>query len=214
MAGMNSRTSLLGLVMAAATIAGCSVTDSPEPAIESTAPPAAHVMKDLAGPGCDAYIRDHAAGPGSVSAMAKQSAAVAIEDHPQLTEFAKAISGGLNPRVNLANQLGGGEFTIFAPADSAFAKLPSESLRTLADPQSAAALTDLLMSHVVRGERNPSKLSGTLETLDGESIKVVSAGDRIRIDGQANVVCGGLHAGNATLYLIDTVLMPPVRTKE
>jgi uncharacterized surface protein with fasciclin (FAS1) repeats len=57
-------------------------------------------------------------------------------------------------------------------------------------------------------------LGGTLETLDGETIRVTSAGDRIRVAGQANVVCGGLHAANATLYLIDTVLMPPVRTKE
>jgi uncharacterized surface protein with fasciclin (FAS1) repeats len=214
MASMNSRTSLLWLVVALAALAGCNVTESPEPAIESTAPPAAHVTHDLVGPGCDAYIRDHATGAGSATAIARQSAAVAIEDHPELTEFAKAISGGLNPNVHLADQLDAGKFTIFAPTDSAFAKLPSQSLRTLAEPQSAAALTDLLMSHVVKGEQNPHTVGGTLETLDGETIKVTSAGDRIRVDGQANVVCGGLHAANATLYLIDTVLMPPVRTKE
>lgn len=214
MAGMNPRRTVLGAVIVAAVLAGCNVTGSVEPTVESSAPPAAHVMQDLVGPGCDAYLRDHATGPGSATAIAKQTAAVAIEDHPQLTEFAKAISGGLNPKVNLAGRIDGGEFTIFAPADSAFAKLPAASLRTLAKPESAGALTDLLMSHVVKGERNPEKLSGTLETLGGDAIRVTATGDRIRVGGQANVICGGLHAANATLYLIDTVLLPPVRAKE
>jgi uncharacterized surface protein with fasciclin (FAS1) repeats len=213
MAAMNSRTTLLGLA-AAIILAGCQVARSPEPVIESTAPPAAHAMQDLVGPGCDAYVRSHATGPGSASAIAKQTAATAIGDHPQLTQFAKAISGRLNPKVNLAGRLDGGEFTIFAPTDAAFAKLPAESLRTLAEPGSAGALTDLLLSHAVRGQRTPAKLAGTMETLEGETLKVSAAGERVRIGGQANLVCGGLHAANATLYLIDTVLMPPVRAKE
>jgi uncharacterized surface protein with fasciclin (FAS1) repeats len=62
---------------------------------------------------------------------------------------------------------------------------------------------------VVRGDRTPARLSGKLETLAGEAITVVAKGDRIRVDGQANVICGGIRTANATLYLIDGVLMPP-----
>jgi uncharacterized surface protein with fasciclin (FAS1) repeats len=214
MATMNSHGPVLGLAVVAAVVAGCNVTRSAGPAIESSAPPAAHVLQDLVGPGCDAYLRQHSDGPGSPAAVARQTAAVAIKGHPQLTQFAKAISGGLNPKVSLVGRLDAGDFTIFAPTDSAFAKLPPASLQALAKPGSAGALTDLLMSHVVQGQRSPGKLAGSLETLDEQDLTVTATGDRIRVAGQANVICGGLHAANATLYLIDTVLMPPVRPKE
>jgi uncharacterized surface protein with fasciclin (FAS1) repeats len=208
MAAMTSRALVAMLVVATAIVAGCDRTAVPASVIESTAPPSSHVVQDLVGPGCDAYVRDHAAGAGSAAAIANQSAATAIASHPDLTEFAKAATGGLNASVDLTAELNAGAYTIFAPTDAAFAKLPRAALTALAAPDSAAALADLLRAHVVRGQHAPDDLT-ELTTVDDEPFTVSVKGDRIRVNGQANVTCGGLHTANATLYLIDGVLMPP-----
>ena len=211
MAAMRWSRALPGVALVLVAIAGCNLTRSPEAAIESTAPPSPGAVRDLVGPGCDAYVQKHPSGRGSVGALARQSAATAIASHPDLTRFAEAISGRLNPKVDLTAELNDGEYTIFAPADSAFAKLPAAALRTLAEPQSAGALTDLLRSHVVKDERMPGALNGRFATLAGGTLAVAGTGDRIRVGGQANVVCGGFRAANATLYVIDGVLMPPAQ---
>jgi uncharacterized surface protein with fasciclin (FAS1) repeats len=189
---------------------GCERSTTPQPTIESTAPQSPEVVQKLVGPGCAAYAKDHATGPGSVADIADKPVADAIDDHPMLKQFAAAISGGLNEKVNLADELDAGEFTVFAPTDSAFrAKVPADWERTLSEPKSAEALTDLLMFHLVVGQRGPSELRGELETRGGQKIEISRDGDRIRIAGQANVVCGDLRTANATIYLIDSVLMPP-----
>ena len=203
------RVLIVGVAVAAALVAGCEPTGSPETQIESTAPPSPEAVRKLVGPGCAAYAKKYPTGPGSVAALADQPAAAAIADHPMLRLFASAVSGELNERVDLTQELEGGEFTIFAPIDDAFrAKLPKQWTRTLAEPKNADALTDLLLSHLVVGRRSPSDLSGSLETRDGEKLDIERDGDRIRIADQANVVCGGLRTANATIYLIDSVLMP------
>jgi uncharacterized surface protein with fasciclin (FAS1) repeats len=203
------RVTALAVALVAVVLAGCEPSGRAEPTIEPSAPPPPSVTNTLAGPGCAAYLKKYAEGPASPDELADKSLASAIESHPQLTTLADAISGGLNPRVNLTRELDGGEFTAFAPTDEAFAKLPKETLAALEAPKSSEALTDLLLFHLVVGERNPGSLAGTLETRGGAELKVTSEGDRIRVGGQANVVCGGIQAANATLYLIDTVLVPP-----
>jgi len=208
MAAMSPRVTAAALVLAAS-VAGCGLAKEPESAVETTVPPAPDVVKQLVGPGCDAYVRAHPTGRGSAAALAKQSVSAAIASHPELTQFARAIGGKLNPGVDLRGAFNAGRYTIFAPVDAAFGKLPPTALAALGASDSAAALTDLLRSHVVRGERTPAKLSGKLESLDGGAITVVAKGDRIRVDGQANVICGGIRTANATLYLIDGILMPP-----
>jgi uncharacterized surface protein with fasciclin (FAS1) repeats len=167
-------------------------------------------MQKLVGPGCAAYAKKYTTGPGSVAALADQPVATAINDHPMLRLFASAVSGELNKRVNLTQELDAGEFTIFAPTDEAFrAKVPKQWMRTLADPKSADALTDLLLFHLAVGQKAPSDLPASLETRGGEKLTIERDGDRIRVADQANVVCGGLRTANATIYLIDSVLMPP-----
>jgi uncharacterized surface protein with fasciclin (FAS1) repeats len=208
MAAMRPSTIAIGCV-ALVSLAGCQLTRDPDPVVEATAPPSPHVVRDLVGPGCDTYVREHASGPGSPAAIAKQPVATAIASLPQLTEFAKAISGGLNSRVDLTARLNAGKFTILAPTDAAFAKLPTAAMRALSGPDSASALTDLLRSHVLEGELAPDALTSDLKALDGSTVVVAASRDRIRIGGQANVVCGGLRTSNATIYLIDGVLMPP-----
>jgi len=201
---------VVGIAVVSALVAGCEPSGSPETQIESTAPASPEAIQKLVGPGCAAYTKKYATGPGSVAALADQPAAAAITDHPMLRLFGSAISGELNEEVDLTQELDAGKFTIFAPTDDAFrAKLPKEWTRTLAEPKSAEALTDLLLFHVVAGERSPSELSGSLETRGGEKLSIEHDGDRIRLADQANVVCGGLRTANATIYLIDSVLMPP-----
>jgi uncharacterized surface protein with fasciclin (FAS1) repeats len=196
--------------VAAALVAGCEPSRSPDAPIESTAPPSPEAIHQLVGPGCAAYAKKYATGPGSVAALADQPVSAAIEQHPMLRLFASAVSGDLNGKVKLTQKLDAGEFTIFAPTDAAFrAKVPNQWMRTLAEPNSADALTDLLLYHVVVGQRAPSKLAGSLETQGGEKLSIERDGDRIRVGDQANVVCGGLRTANATIYLIDSVLMPP-----
>jgi uncharacterized surface protein with fasciclin (FAS1) repeats len=203
----------VGLAMATTFVTGCEPSGSPETQIESTAPPSPEAVQELVGPGCVAYAKKYATGPGSVAALKDQPAADAIEDHPLLGLFSSAISGELNERVDLTQELDSGEFTVFAPTDDAFrAKLPKQWTRTLAEPKSADALIDVLSFHLVVGERAPGELSGSLETRVGEKVTVERDGDRIRVADQANVVCGGLQTANATIYLIDSVLMPPSRS--
>ena len=191
-----------------AVLVGCEPTGKPEPSIEPAAPTSPSVAQSLVGPGCAPYIKAHATGAGSLSDLADKSLASALAAHPQLKEFSRAMTGKLNDRVNLTDELNGGEFTVFAPTDAAFAKLPDPAVRTLAAGKSVDALTELLMFHLVVGERTPSAVIGELETRGGEKLKVDGDGDRIRVGNQANVVCGGIRTANGTLYLIDTVLMP------
>jgi len=200
---------VVGLTVAAALFAGCEPSGSSDAPIESTAPPSPEAVQKLVGPGCAAYAKKYVTGPGSVAALADQTAATALDDHPMLRLFSSAVSGGLNQKVDLTQELDAGEFTVFAPTDDAFrAKVPNPWARTLAEPKSADALTDLLLFHLVVGQRAPSELAGSLETRGGEKLRIERDGDRIRIADQANVVCGGLRTANATIYLIDSVLMP------
>lgn len=204
---------VMGAVLAAV-VAGCEPSPEPEPVIESTAPASPEVAQKLVGPGCAAYTKKYATGPGSVAVLADQSAGEAIEDHPMLRLFASAISGEMNPKVKLDDELNAGEFTAFVPTDDAFsAKVPAQWARTLSQPENADALTDVLMYHLVVGQRGPSELTGELKTRGGQTVKITREDDdRIRIADQANVVCGGLRTANATIYLIDSVLMPADNT--
>ena len=199
--------------LAAALLAGCEPSPSSDEPIESTAPPSPEAVLKLVGPGCPAYAKKYVTGPGSLDAMADQPLAAALEDHPMVRLFASAVSGGLNDKVDLTEELDKGGFTVFAPTDEAFeAKVPKQWARTLAEPKSADALTDVLQFHLVVGQNAPSKLSGSLQTRGGEKLSIERDGDRIRVADQANVVCGGLRTANATIYLIDSVLMPSSQT--
>ena len=96
--------------------------------------------------------------------------------------------------------------TVFAPTNDAFAKIPADTLtKVLADKQ---ALTNILTYHVVQQRQGPTDLdSGTLTTLQGGAIRTAKSGDTYTAD-DARVVCGNVQTRNATVYLIDTVLMP------
>jgi uncharacterized surface protein with fasciclin (FAS1) repeats len=168
---------------------------------------AADPAADLVGPGCAAYADAVPSGPGSVTGMAADPVAVAASNNPLLKTLVAAVSGQLNPAVNLVDTLNGSEFTVFAPVDDAFAKIDAATLETLKTPEGAATLSKILTYHVVPGQIAPDAIEGTQTTVEGGTVNVTGSGDNLKVN-DANVICGGVHTANATVYLIDTVLMP------
>ncbi|MFF0457745.1 fasciclin domain-containing protein [Nocardia africana] len=167
---------------------------------------ATDAMAGLVGPGCKAYAEQVPTGPGSVEGMAQDPVATAAAHNPMLTTLTAAVSGKLNPQVNLVDTLNGGQFTVFAPTDDAFAKLPPATVDSL--KTDSATLTKILTYHVVPGQIAPDAIAGEHKTVEGGTVKVTRSGDTLEVD-DASVVCGGVKTANATVYLIDTVLMPP-----
>jgi uncharacterized surface protein with fasciclin (FAS1) repeats len=163
---------------------------------------------NLVGPGCAAYAAKVPTGSGSIVGMSQSPVAVAASNNPDLTSLTAAVSGKLNSKVNLVSTLDNGQYTVFAPVDSAFAKLPAATLATLKTSAGAATLKNILTYHVVKGELLPANVDGLLPTLQGGQLTVKGSGNAITVNG-ANVVCGGIQTANATVYLIDTVLTPP-----
>src|SRR4029079_13698556 len=162
---------------------------------------------ELVGPACSAYAMQVPTSPGSVAGMAQDPVAVAASNNPMLTTLTKAISGQLNPKVNLVDTLNGGQFTVFAPTDDAFAKLDPatiEKLKTDSD-----LLTSILTYHVVSGQTSPMQIVGTHKTVQGADVTVSGMGGNLKVN-DASVVCGGVSTANAQVYMIDTVLMPPM----
>lgn len=175
--------------------------DSTEGSDDMAADPAAN----LVGPGCAAYAEQVPDGAGSITGMSTDPVAVAASNNPLLTTLTAAVSGELNPDVDLVDTLNGGEFTVFAPVDDAFAKIDAatlESLKTDSD-----TLTKILTYHVVPGQLTPDQVVGEHETVEGGTVEVTGSGDELMVDDAA-VVCGGVMTQNATVYLVDSVLMP------
>ena len=191
---------------------GASTTDDSmeEP---SSAPSMSEEMEmdpaaNLVGAGCAAYAEAVPDGAGSVEGMAADPVAVAASNNPLLTTLVAAVSGQLNPEVDLVDTLNGGEFTVFAPVDDAFAKIDPATIEAL--KTDAATLTSILTYHVVPGQIAPDDIDGTHTTVQGADLEVTGSGDNIMVNGESTVICGGVQTANATVYLIDTVLMPPM----
>jgi len=102
---------------------------------------------DLVGPGCADYAKAVPNGAGSVDGMAQDKVATAASNNPLLKTLVAAVSGQLNKKVNLVDALNGGEFTVFAPVDTAFAALQKKmgpDFATLTKPAGAKTLQTVL----------------------------------------------------------------------
>jgi transforming growth factor-beta-induced protein len=155
------------------------------------------------GPACASLPAD---GEGSLAGMADDPAATAASNNPELSTLVAAVeAAGLPDTLNSE-----GPFTIFAPVNSAFAKIPQSDLdAVLADTD---LLTSILTYHVIPERLNSDQLvaAGTLATVNGAEVMVAKDGDTIVVnDGAAMVSCADIPTANATVYLIDSVLMPP-----
>ena len=104
---------------------------------------------------------------------------------------------------------GKGPFTVFAPTDEAFAKLPAGTVESLLKPANKQKLTAILTYHVVAGNVKAAdvvKLTSA-KTLNGQSVTIKTVGGKVLING-ATVVKADIAATNGTIHVIDTVLMP------
>jgi uncharacterized surface protein with fasciclin (FAS1) repeats len=184
-------------------------TPSSSMAMTSPAPIAkADPAADLVGTGCAGYAAQVPTGAGSVSGMAMDPVATAASNNPVLTTLTAAVSGKLNPGVNLVDTLNGGEFTVIAPTDDAFAKIDAATLEKL--KTDAPLLNGILTYHVIPGRLSPAQVAGTHKTVEGGDVTVTGAGEALKFD-ESGLVCGGVKTANATVYMVDTVLMPPAK---
>jgi uncharacterized surface protein with fasciclin (FAS1) repeats len=143
-----------------------------------------------------------ASGKGSFSGMATDPVATAASNNPVLSQLVGAVkAAGLVETLNSAKDI-----TVFAPTNDAFAALPKATLdAAMKDPK--GLLTKVLTNHVVAGRLTPEMLAGDHKTLAGTTISVTGSGESFKV-GEANVVCGNVQTANATVYIIDGVLLP------
>jgi uncharacterized surface protein with fasciclin (FAS1) repeats len=153
------------------------------------------------GPGCAAVPED---GDGSFEGMAEDPVATAASNNPALSTLVTAVT-----EAELVDTLNtGGPFTVFAPVNDAFAAIPEADLEAvLADQEQ---LTGILTYHVIPERIEADDLDGTYTTVNGAELTVSGDGPEFSVnDDAATVVCAGVQTANATVYLIDGVLMPP-----
>lgn len=141
-------------------------------------------------------------GKGSFDGMVSDPVATAASNNPLLSTLVTAV--GAVP--GLADTLNGAEaLTVFAPTNDAFAKIPEADLNALlADPDALAAV---LSHHVVGADLDPEAVVGTQDTLNETTVTVEGDTSGMTV-GDATVLCGNIPTANATVYVIDTVLMP------
>jgi uncharacterized surface protein with fasciclin (FAS1) repeats len=152
------------------------------------------------GPACSAVP---ATGAGSFAGMAQDPVATAASNNPVLSTLVAAVK-----KAGLVDTLNGLKVaTVFAPTDDAFAKIPKATLdKVLADKKT---LTKILTYHVLPKVVTPEQLpNGSFQTVETAKVTTSGAGTAYRVNN-ANVVCGNVKTANATVYIIDTVLMPP-----
>jgi len=134
--------------------------------------------------------------PGSLTAM--------ITDSATFSTLTKALKAA-ELDITLGNK---GEFTVFAPTDEAFGKLPAEVLTKLMLPENKEKLRSLLLYHVVAGKVLAADLKdGDVKTMNGEKVKIDVESDKIEVDG-LKVFSADVAATNGVMHSIGEVLVP------
>lgn len=192
----------LGSAALVISVAACSSTSS-----TSESSPTAMSSNSMTGanapfgPACSAVP---STGPGSFNGMAADPVATAASNNPALSTLVAQVKA-----ANLVSTLNSAEgITVFAPTNGAFEKVPAATLDMLTkDPN--GALANVLKYHVVAGQLTPAQLPGTHKTLEGQDLTVTGSGQSFTVNGTAQVVCGNVKTANATVYIVDGVLVPP-----
>jgi len=167
---------------------------------QDTEPMADDASSQTYGAGCAQVPTD---GAGSFNGMATAPVASAASANPLLKTLVAAVT-----QAKLVEPLNSApELTVFAPADPAFEAIPPKDLKAVLSDK--AMLGSILKHHVVGEQISPDELSGEFETLNGDTLKINGSGEMATIgDEKAQVLCGNIPTANATVYVIDTVLMP------
>ncbi|MFE7533657.1 fasciclin domain-containing protein [Streptomyces rhizosphaericola] len=167
----------------------------------STAPDDSMTMDEPFGPACASVPKD---GAGSFDGMAKDPVATAASNNPELSTLVTAVKqAGLVDTLNNAQNI-----TVFAPTNEAFAKVPKADLDALLADK--AELTKVLTYHVVGEKLTPKQLEkGSFDTLEKSKLTTAGSGMEYTVNDSSKVVCGNVPTANATVYIVDSVLMPP-----
>ena len=191
--------SVLGLALLGAACSSNGTSGSQTPAASPTtaAPMTASAPFGAACPAVPA------SGAGSLDALAQDPVATAAANTPELSTLVTAVK-----QADLVNTLNSAQgITVFAPTNDAFSALPKPTLdKALGDPK--GLLTTVLTYHVVPGQLTPDQLAGPHKTLQGATLQVTGSGQDFTVNGNSAVVCGNIQTANATVYLIDQVLLP------
>ncbi|MFJ9567666.1 fasciclin domain-containing protein [Streptomyces fuscichromogenes] len=142
-------------------------------------------------------------GAGSFDGMAQDPVATAASNNPALSTLVAAVKkAGLVDTLNNAQNI-----TVFAPTNDAFAKIPKATLDKVLNDK--AQLTKILTYHVVGQKLTPKDLeNGSFDTLEKSKVTTSGSGESYTVNDSAKVVCGNVQTANATVYIIDSVLMP------
>ncbi|WP_217195523.1 fasciclin domain-containing protein [Streptomyces buecherae] len=154
------------------------------------------------GPAC-ASVPDE--GSGSFDGMAKEPVATAASNNPELSTLVSAVQkAGLVETLNSAENI-----TVFAPTNDAFAKIPKADLDKVMSDK--AMLKKVLTYHVVGQPLPPEKLAkGSYPTLAKSPLTTAGSGESFKVNDSSTVVCGDVRTSNATVHIVDSVLMPPM----
>jgi uncharacterized surface protein with fasciclin (FAS1) repeats len=184
---------------AAAASSSSSMPSSSSSSSSSSSPSSDDMMAKPFGAGCSAVPAD---GKGSFSGMATDPVATAASNNPVLSTLVTAVGeAGLGETLNSAKDI-----TVFAPSNDAFKAVPKATMdAAMKDPK--GLLTKVLTNHVVEGRLTPDQLAGDHKTLGGGTITVSGSGESFKV-GEANVICGNVQTANATVDIIDCVLLP------
>jgi uncharacterized surface protein with fasciclin (FAS1) repeats len=198
------RAAVAGVLGLALLTAACSSNDAGTSASQTPAAPATTAPSMTAsapfGAACSAVP---ASGAGSLEALAQDPVATAASNTRDLSTLVTAVK-----KADLVNTLNSAQgITVFAPTNDAFAALPKATLdKALGDPK--GLLTTVLTYHVVQGQLTPEQLAGSHTTLQGDTLQITGSGEDFKVNGDSSVVCGNIKTANATVYLIDQVLLP------
>jgi uncharacterized surface protein with fasciclin (FAS1) repeats len=197
------RAAVAGVLGMALLGAACSSNDAGTSGSQTPAPSTTGASMTASGPFGAACSAVPASGAGSLQALAQDPVATAASNTPQLSTLVTAVKkADLVDTLNTAQGI-----TVFAPTNDAFAAVPKPTLdKALGDPK--GLLTTVLTYHVVQGQLTPDQLAGPHKTLQGGTLQITGSGQDFTINGNSSVVCGNVKTANATVYLIDQVLLP------
>ena len=135
--------------------------------------------------------------------LAQDPVATAASNNPVLSTLVTAVTA-----AKLGDTLNGTEdITVFAPINDAFTAMVQSTMdAAMADPK--GLLTKILTNHVVKGKITPEMLAGDHTTLQGGTLKVTGSGEAFKVNGGSNIICGNVPTANATVYIVDGVLLP------
>ncbi|MFC8694498.1 fasciclin domain-containing protein [Streptomyces parvus] len=156
---------------------------------------------DPYGPACASVPKE---GAGSLEGMAKDPVATAASNNPELSTLVDAVKqAGLVDTLNNAENI-----TVFAPTNAAFEKIPQADLEALLNDKDQ--LTKVLTYHVVGEKVTTQQMEdGTFKTLEGSDLITKGSGTEFTVNDSSKIVCGDVPTANATVNLVDTVLIPP-----